>query len=77
MRSALENDAKETVNIEEPEEYSSLSQEEDDIVSFHQKTSIIASNLSIIEQPIKKKNKKQIEANEDVEQQRSRIKVIP
>jgi hypothetical protein len=49
MQRALEADLKVKVDIEAPLDSSSFSSDEDDIVSFHQKTSIIASNLSVIE----------------------------
>ena len=48
MQKALEEDLKEKNEEDEDEDYSSVS-DDDDIVSFHQKTSIIATNLSVIE----------------------------
>jgi hypothetical protein len=53
MQKALEEDLKREVHMsdEEEEAYFETESDEDDIVSFHQKTSIIASNLSVIEEP--------------------------
>lgn len=63
MQKALQEDLKVKVDLDASlsQDYSSMSSE-DDIVSFHQKTSIIASNLSVIEEPKKKKKPK---INED------------
>jgi hypothetical protein len=56
MQKALAEDLQKEVHLsEEEDQYESLSDDEDDIVSFHQKTSIIANNLSVIEEPRKKK----------------------
>lgn len=56
MQKALAEDLQKDVHLSgEDDQYESLSDEEDDIVSFHQKTSIIATNLSVIEEPRKKK----------------------
>ena len=52
--------------------------DEDDIVSFHQKTSIIATNLSVIEEPLKKKKKKEKKEEEPDEANNiNKIKVVP
>lgn len=49
MRKALQEDLNAKVDLDASESESSFSSDEDDIISFHQKTSIIASNLSVIE----------------------------
>ncbi len=55
MQKALQEDLNAKVDIDAPLSESSFSSDEDDIISFHQKTSIIASNLSVIEEPRKPK----------------------
>ncbi len=78
MKKALEDQLKAPLkeDLQEESDYSSVSQ--DDIVSYHQKTSIIASNLSVIQEPYKKKPKKRDEDKDDEEpQESSRVKVVP
>ena len=76
MKKSLEDGLKE--NLEEDEDdYISFSSEEDDIVSFHEKTSIIATNLSVIEEPHKEKKKKEKKESDESEANISRVKIVP
>ena len=59
MQNSLAKDLEQKVDIDAEESYEEESlSDEDDIISFHQKTSIIATNLSVIEQPRKERPKK-------------------
>lgn len=77
MQKALEEDLKKEVHLsdEEEEAYFETESDEDDIVSFHQKTSIIASNLSVIEEPRPQRKKKEDKQEVD-EPEIKKVKVI-
>lgn len=79
MQKALQEDLKVKVdlNASSDDDDSFSSAEEDDIVSFHQKTSIIASNLSVIEEPRKKKVPKQPAEKQEEVVVETRVKVVP
>ena len=57
MRKALEDDAKVVIDLEEDSSYES-SGDQEDIVEYHQRTSVISTNLNEISEPAKKKKKK-------------------
>ena len=75
MQNSMKIDEQTPVNFDEESDYETESSE-DDIISYKQKTSIIATNLSVIEETGKKKKGKKVEEEEDVKDIK-RVKVVP